>query len=194
LPQIGSNETRTGNFTPIVRHEWVPDAHVHRLADANPVATGGDPVSGRQLLMFNRQQLLDPRVLDLNEVLTDLSKMTQRLLREDIELTLIADPALGQVRADQGSLEQLVVNLVVNARDAMPTGGKLTLETSNVTLDPAYAHITRASIAETARLRALLAEHDVHSVGRYGGWTYCSIEDNLIETRALATSLRARGS
>jgi len=94
----------------------------------------------RQLLMFNRQQLLDPRVLDLNEVLTDLSKMTQRLLREDIELTLIADPALGQVRADQGSLEQLVVNLVVNARDAMPTGGKLTLETSNVTLDPAYAH------------------------------------------------------
>ena len=62
----------------------------------------------------------------------------------------------------------------------------------HVVLDPAYAHITRASLAETARLRALLAGHDVHSVGRYGGWTYCSIEDNLLETRALATSL-ARG-
>jgi len=64
----------------------------------------------------------------------------------------------------------------------------------HVVLDPAYAHITRASLAETARLRALLAGHDVHSVGRYGGWTYCSIEDNLLETRALATSLQARGS
>ncbi|MEO7730312.1 MAG: response regulator [Kofleriaceae bacterium] len=94
----------------------------------------------RQLLMFNRQQLLEPRVLDLNEVLTDMSKMMQRLLREDIELALITDPALGQVRADQGSLEQVVVNLVVNARDAMAAGGKLTLETSNVELDRAYAH------------------------------------------------------
>ena len=63
----------------------------------------------------------------------------------------------------------------------------------HVVLDPAYAHITRASLAETARLRALLAAEGVHSVGRYGGWTYCSIEDNLVETRALATSL-ARGS
>jgi hypothetical protein len=59
----------------------------------------------------------------------------------------------------------------------------------HVVLDPAYAHITHASIAETARLRALLAAQDVYSVGRYGGWTYCSIEDNLIETRALAASL-----
>jgi protoporphyrinogen oxidase len=58
-----------------------------------------------------------------------------------------------------------------------------------VVLDPAYVHITRASLAETARLRAELAAHGVHSVGRYGGWTYCSIEDNLIETRALAQQL-----
>ena len=56
-------------------------------------------------------------------------------------------------------------------------------------LDPAYVHITRASIAEAARLKAELAAHGVHSVGRYGGWTYCSIEDNLIETRALAQQL-----
>jgi two-component system, cell cycle sensor histidine kinase and response regulator CckA len=94
----------------------------------------------RQLLMFNRQQLLEPRVLDLNDVLTDMGKMLQRLLREGIELVSILEPALGQVRADQGSLEQVVMNLVVNARDAMPTGGKLTLETANVELDRAYAH------------------------------------------------------
>jgi hypothetical protein len=59
----------------------------------------------------------------------------------------------------------------------------------HVVLDPAYVHITQASLAETTRLRAELAAHDVHSVGRYGGWTYCSIEDNLIETRELAEQL-----
>ena len=59
----------------------------------------------------------------------------------------------------------------------------------HVALDPAYVHITQASLAETARLRALLADRGVHSVGRYGGWTYCSIEDNLIETRELAERL-----
>jgi two-component system cell cycle sensor histidine kinase/response regulator CckA len=94
----------------------------------------------RQLLMFNRQQLLEPRVLDLNDVLTDMGKMLKRLLREDIELVSITDPVLGQVRADQGSLEQVIMNLVVNARDAMPAGGKLTLETANVELDQVYAH------------------------------------------------------
>jgi hypothetical protein len=62
----------------------------------------------------------------------------------------------------------------------------------HVVMDPAYCHITKASLAETARLKSLLAARDVHSVGRYGGWTYCSIEDNLLETKALATSL-ARG-
>jgi protoporphyrinogen oxidase len=62
----------------------------------------------------------------------------------------------------------------------------------HVVLDPAYVHITQASLAETARLKAELAAHGVYSVGRYGGWTYCSIEDNLIETRALAEALAPR--
>jgi PAS domain S-box-containing protein len=93
----------------------------------------------RQLLMFNRQQLVEPRVLDLNEVLTDMGKMLQRLLRADVELVSRAAPDLGQVRADQGSLEQVIMNLVVNARDAMPSGGRLTLETMNVELDRDYA-------------------------------------------------------
>lgn len=76
-------------------------------------------------------------------------------------------------------------------RERIVTDHLLVAEHS-VVMDPAYCHITKASLAETARLKALLAQHDVHSVGRYGGWTYCSIEDNLLETKALATSL-ARG-
>jgi hypothetical protein len=77
-------------------------------------------------------------------------------------------------------------------REKIITDHQLVAEHS-VVMDPAYCHITKASLAETARLRGLLAASDVHSVGRYGGWTYCSIEDNLLETKALATSLaRAR--
>ncbi|MBC7973831.1 MAG: response regulator, partial [Myxococcales bacterium] len=97
----------------------------------------------RQLLMFNRQQLLEPRVLDLSDVLGDMTKMLQRLLREGIGLVVHAAGHLGQVRADQGSLEQVILNLVVNARDAMPTGGTVTLETANVELDPAHLHVPR---------------------------------------------------
>jgi protoporphyrinogen oxidase len=74
------------------------------------------------------------------------------------------------------------------AAEGIVTDHQLVAE-HHVVLDPAYVHITRASLAETARLRALLAQHGVHSVGRYGGWTYCSIEDNLVETRELAAKL-----
>jgi protoporphyrinogen oxidase len=73
-------------------------------------------------------------------------------------------------------------------REAIVTDHQL-VSHHHVVLDPAYVHITQASLAETARLKAVLAGHGVHSVGRYGGWTYCSIEDNLIETRALAQHL-----
>ncbi|HSN29121.1 MAG TPA: LPS biosynthesis protein, partial [Kofleriaceae bacterium] len=76
-------------------------------------------------------------------------------------------------------------------REKIVTDHQLVAE-HHVVMDPAYCHITKASLAETARLKSLLAAQDVHSVGRYGGWTYCSIEDNLLETKALATSL-ARG-
>jgi PAS domain S-box-containing protein len=89
----------------------------------------------RQLLMFGRQQVLEPRVLDLNDVLADVDKMLRRVLGADIDLVCVPATGLGYVRADVGSLEQVLMNLVVNARDAMPTGGKLTLETANVTLD-----------------------------------------------------------
>jgi protoporphyrinogen oxidase len=74
------------------------------------------------------------------------------------------------------------------ARERIVDGHRLVAH-HHVVLDPAYAHITKASLAETARLRAALAAKGVHSVGRYGGWTYCSIEDNMLETRALAAKL-----
>ncbi|RYE94863.1 MAG: PAS domain S-box protein, partial [Myxococcales bacterium] len=86
----------------------------------------------RQLLAFSRQQVLQPRVLDLPEVLGGMERMLRRLIGEDIELAVVVPPSVGPIRADPGQLEQVIMNLVVNARDAMPDGGKLTLELSNV--------------------------------------------------------------
>jgi CheY-like chemotaxis protein len=92
-----------------------------------------------QLLAFSRKQVISPRVLDLNESVTRMHGMLHRLLGEDIELRLTAAPDLGLVRFDPNQSEQILINLAVNARDAMPDGGRLSLETANVTLDAAYA-------------------------------------------------------
>ncbi|MDQ2768407.1 MAG: PAS domain S-box protein, partial [Gemmatimonadota bacterium] len=92
----------------------------------------------KQLLAFSRQQVLRPQVLDLNLVIGDLELMLRRLLREDIGIVLSLDPELGAVAADPGQVEQIVMNLVVNARDAMPNGGRLAIETSNVNFESRY--------------------------------------------------------
>ena len=93
----------------------------------------------RQLLAFSRKQVLELRVINLNTVVAGMDNMLRRLLGEDIELYMHFQPNLGLVRADPGQLEQVILNLAVNARDAMPEGGKLTIESSNVVLDEDYA-------------------------------------------------------
>ena len=93
----------------------------------------------RQLLTFSRKQNLAPVVLDPNEVVSGMATMLERLIAEDVELVFRPDSSLGRVRVDPGQLEQVVVNLVVNARDAMPEGGRITIETADVELDEAYA-------------------------------------------------------
>src|ERR1700751_5362076 len=95
----------------------------------------------RQLLAFSRKQMLTPKVLDLNAVITENLKMLTRLIGEDIDLVMIPGPDLGGGKADPGQIEQVILNLAVNARDAMPHGGKLTIETANITLDENYARM-----------------------------------------------------
>jgi two-component system cell cycle sensor histidine kinase/response regulator CckA len=92
----------------------------------------------KQLLAFSRQQVLTPAVLNLNALASDMESMLPRLLGEDVEVTLALDPGLDNVRADQSQIEQVIMNLAVNARDAMRAGGKLRIQTANAVLDPVY--------------------------------------------------------
>jgi two-component system, cell cycle sensor histidine kinase and response regulator CckA len=118
------------------------------LKEADPMRGDLDEIRGaglravaltRQLLAFSRQQVLQPRVSSLAEILGGLAKMLKRLIGEDVELTATGHTGSGRVMVDPGQIEQVIMNLAVNARDAMPRGGKLTIETSEVSLDESYA-------------------------------------------------------
>jgi len=105
---------------------------IHKAADRAAALT-------RQLLAFSRKQVLQPKVLDLNFLITEMDKLLQRLIREDIEFNFRPGAALATVKADPGQIEQVLLNLTVNACDAMPKGGRLTIETSNLFVDEDYA-------------------------------------------------------
>ncbi len=112
-----------------------------RRADAVAILDAARRAAGltRQLLAFSRRQVLEPRILNLNEIVRGLEKMLRRIVGEDIEFTSALADGLAAVHADAGQIEQVIMNLVVNARDAMPLGGKLSIETANVVFDDVYS-------------------------------------------------------
>src|SRR5271157_690175 len=116
-----------------------PDPRLRGPAQEISNATQRATSLTRQLLAFSRKQMLAPKVLDLNEVVAENLKMLTRMIGEDIDLVMVPGPGLGAVRADPGQIDQVIMNLAVNARDAMPQGGKLTIETANVTLGDNFA-------------------------------------------------------
>jgi two-component system, cell cycle sensor histidine kinase and response regulator CckA len=114
-----------------------------RLADSNAqIKSAAERAAGitRQLLAFSRKQVLSPRVINLNDIVLNLDSLLRRLIGEDIEVMTVPANDLGTVKADPGQIEQVIMNLALNSRDAMPQGGKLTLETANATLDENYAN------------------------------------------------------
>jgi CheY-like chemotaxis protein/two-component sensor histidine kinase len=127
------------SYTGLIIEELKPGEPVR--ADVEQVQLAGQRAAQltRQLLAFSRKQMLQLVVLDINQVVADIEKMLGRLIGEDVQVSILTERTLGKVHADAGQIEQILMNLVVNARDAMPMGGKLTIETSNVELDSAYA-------------------------------------------------------
>jgi len=117
LPQLDENSPLQSNMT-----------EIQKAADRASALTG-------QLLAFSRKQVLQPRVLNLSDVVQSMERMLHRVIGDDIALSTVFDPSLGHVKADFGQIEQVIMNLAVNARDAMPRGGKLTISTRNVAVD-----------------------------------------------------------
>jgi PAS domain S-box-containing protein len=124
----------------IVLRQLGPDHPVRGQAEQILQAGNRAASLTRQLLAFSRKQVLDPKILDLNHVVTNMEPMLRRLIGEDISLSVVLAADLGRVKADPGQIEQVLLNLVLNARDAMPLGGRLCVETRNVVIDPAHVH------------------------------------------------------
>jgi two-component system cell cycle sensor histidine kinase/response regulator CckA len=126
-------------YSDLVRPELRPDGQAQNYVEEIRQAAERAVALTRQLLIFSRKQTVQPTVLDLNEVVKDMDKMLRRLIDENIELNIVPGKQIGRVKADSGQVGQVLMNLVVNARDAMPNGGKLLIETHNATLDENYA-------------------------------------------------------
>ncbi len=126
-------------YSELLLGQMQPDSRERKNAEEIRKAAFRAAGLTHQLLAFSRRQMLTSKVLNLNAVVMDLEPMLRRLIGEDIELKIVPGPALGHVQADPSQIEQIILNLVVNARDAMPRGGTLTIETANVELDEACA-------------------------------------------------------
>src|SRR5580693_4683898 len=125
------------------------DLMTERLAEGDPLRRNAEQIQTasqratsltRQLLAFSRKQMLAPKVLNVQSVVAEMEKILRRLIGEDIQLETSSAPDLGLIKADRSQIEQVILNLAVNARDAMPQGGRLTIETANVELDSSYSH------------------------------------------------------
>jgi PAS domain S-box-containing protein len=126
-------------YSQIMMMDLTPDSpHYHGAEEIMRAAEHGASLTNK-LLAFSRKQILNPRVIDLNAIVTDMDKMLRRLIGEDVDLITRIDADLGLVKADPSQIEQIIMNLSVNARDAMPQGGKMIIETANASLDEAYA-------------------------------------------------------
>jgi PAS domain S-box-containing protein len=126
-------------YAELVSEQIDAEGEVHNSVEQIRKAAERASALTRQLLAFSRQQVLETRILDLNSIVEDMVKMLPRLLGEDVELQASLDPGLGAVKADQGQVEQVLLNLAVNARDAMPGGGKLAIRTGRVRFDSEVA-------------------------------------------------------
>ena len=125
-------------YTEVLLDQLTLGHPLHAKAEAIQQASDRATTLTRQLLAFSRKQLLELKVIDVNAIVTDMERLLRPLIGEDIELTTTLAPNVGCTRADAGQLEQVIMNLVVNAKDAMPSGGKISIRTASVTLDDSY--------------------------------------------------------